>query len=133
MVSVATMDAVVTAILDHTNAFAGEVWTDRPAVERQAGSIIGNKLFAMNSRALRACYGADDEKAKIVPFYTFARRDDLSEVQRLKCIDCLVYQCMEGDDVPDEDLYRELVSIQSIIAMWVVSHSREYRNRAGIC
>lgn len=68
---------------------------------------LGRKLFEMNARAVDARYGrcsvATDYRVRVRSYPKF---------ELVKALDCLIYQCSEGD-VPKEPLYQDLVTVRN--------------------
>ena len=86
----------------------------RPALmtNDDTANAFGRKLYEMNAEALRQRYQLDGtqeltdylEEAKN---YTFEEHKDISDAQLIKSMNCLAYQCCEGD-VDESDLYQRL-------------------------
>ncbi len=86
------------------------------------GDLLGNRLLAMNARAVASRYRDAHEvfvdKFRYLPLFP-------SKMVQLKAIDCLIYQCTEGK-VPEEQLYKELESAQHALMRDIVTHLPEY-------
>lgn len=118
IVSRDTMHAVVTSIIDHHdqwyNTDTYRSWNPgdpMPAAEFwgasliTAGTRIGRALFRLNNRAMGARYSEGPDP--IAASYVFVPMPRLDPFQKLKCIECLTYQCMEGV-IPETSLFRAL-------------------------
>lgn len=127
IVSDATMNFVVNTIQDfdglRSSCFApflihGEVDCDK----------LGNKLFQLNNDAVSQRY--DDHDDNVVDL--FHHRSILpasgraEKCQRLKAVQCLVYQCSEGD-VPETPLFKALDSLSDWLQYDIISSLPEYR------
>lgn len=88
------------------------------------GSIIGQRLLAMNVAAVNARY---DEHEGPDPYDS--RMRPATKVQVLKSLQCLHYQCSEGD-VPTWPLYKLLDETISYLAQAIVSGMPEYEKAA---
>ena len=136
LVSEPTMHAVVTSIIDLSERFsnipthrdwhpgdpmpATLFWSER---QIEAGTRIGRALYRMNNKALGVRYG--DEADPLARTYVFVPQPRMDAVQRFKCIECLLYQCMEGD-VPEQPMYRALQRLGLEAARSIVVSSPEY-------
>ena len=92
---------------------------------------LAHDLFQLNVQAVDARYGPG-EAAKFRPLdfeYSSAVKWGDSRISNacraLKALQCLIYQCSEGD-VPESAPYRMLRDIESAIARWIVSTMPEY-------
>jgi hypothetical protein len=136
MVNIATMDAVVTSVIEQCDAF-GCIATHRdwppgdplPHAEHwgprqiEAGTRIGKALFLLTGRAVHERYGDDPDE---VPDCAFTPRPDIDPVQRFKCVEYLLYLCHEGR-VPETEGYKALERAGDLLARHIVTKSREYR------
>lgn len=82
-----------------------------PCARRDA---FGRELLAMNSAALNERYGDTPQTAADFAFRFFPRQYSL--VQQYKALQCLSYQCAEGN-VPEWPLYRQLDAALDGLAM----------------
>src|SRR5258708_25803522 len=113
IVSDGTMDLVVSAILKVHERGAWEgILTASPT----AGDEIGAKLYAMNHEAVRQRY---DEREPFEP-YSWQPAGYRQPVRWYKAIQCLRYQCSEGD-VPETPLYAALTDLERHIAGNIVA------------
>jgi len=129
MVNSNVMAKVVTAILLNRDMFDGES-TCRVALlaapadaQKKAGTKIGQKLFLLNRKALRARYGCGERLH--VPEFVFEKWADATPVEQIKAISCLLYQCNEGK-VPSSPLYDELNRAAAELAQAIVQELPEY-------
>ena len=91
--------------------------------QKEAGTKIGQKLFRLNRRALRARYGSGEHLN--VPKFVFENWADATPVEQFKAMCCVLYQCCEGD-VPNSRLYDELNHSASELAQSIVQDPQEY-------
>ena len=75
----------------------------------------GKELIDMNIEALDARYdikhsGEWSDYHSALEEYVFEEHKDTSEAQQLKSLNCLLYQCSEGD-VPETDLFKRLLKL----------------------
>jgi hypothetical protein len=135
VISITQMDLVVTAICSadqvygqHIPQFAGEHTIDDSAATR-----IGRALFAMNVDAVTQRYSAKDAaeywEVSLAKTYTYTRPRVVVPAAAFKAMQCLQYQCSEGN-VPESDLYRELEAAQAIIARKIVEAMPSYQRAA---
>lgn len=78
---------------------------------------LGQVLWQLNALALYEAYNEDlGELMGTIATYTQESRPDPSpdEWQRLKSLQCLVYQCAEGS-VPETDLYKAMEHAENLI------------------
>ena len=128
MIGTETMDKVVSTLCAKTQygyviGQFGDDFTDA----KDAPTTIGRKLFAMNYEALRQLYGDErnvwdgqNYKATVKPPTKLA-----DWVAGFKAIECLGYQCDEGN-VPETDLFKALEAAEGKIATKIVSMLPEY-------
>ena len=102
VVSHATMDVVVSAIAD-----------EQPGMSCENMDRIGRELFQLNWQAFVKRYqnepaldGTEDQH------YSCQHRFDLTPVQKLKGVQCLLYQCSEGEQIQSTILYSQLKSLE---------------------
>jgi hypothetical protein len=129
MVNTNVMTKVVTALLLNLDTFDGES-THRTALlaapthaQREAGSKIGQRLFLMNRRALRARYVCSGDNP--LPQFVLKKWADATPVEQFKAIHCLLYQCSEGT-VPNSPLYEELNRSAGELAQRIVQDLADY-------
>lgn len=82
---------------------------------------LGNELLALNAAAVAQRY---DEPVEIHD-YRF-EWPTCNKYQALKSLDCLIYQCSEGD-VPERPLYKVLKDCQHGLMYEIVASSSEYQ------
>lgn len=84
-------------------------------------NVLGQKLVAMNVAAVDQRY----EERNPVDMYRWRRALETSPVQALKSMQCLLYQCSEGN-VPEWPLYKVLDDAISYLAQHIVERMPEY-------
>jgi len=117
VVNSATMQAVVHAIARYASAFPGyalPAWPDVTAPE--AGAVLsrlGTDLWTMNASAVKQRYYQAPEPA--LPPFRFDPTLAPTPAQMRGSIECLVYQCSEGN-VPDSRLFLALERAEADVA-----------------
>jgi hypothetical protein len=76
-------------------------------------TMLGARLFELNSKALYARYGNDPDYCDPPPGYTYAP-SNADTVQLCKTMHCFLYQCSEGD-VPETELFKALIQIMELL------------------
>ena len=115
IVSEGTMQRVVTAMR-------------RPEGACEDADDLGQRLYGMNQRAIGARYKRTED---FVPSFQWTVRmlpdegDRKGWCELLKAVDCLVYQCGEGD-VPKEALFQELEACRDKLRREIVRGLPEY-------
>lgn len=84
---------------------------------------IGRRLWAMNAEAVGQRY---EEEAEPPPFLFSYRPAKYSPAQILKCLECLRYQCSEGD-IDQRPLYAELEQKMYRWAQHIANETAEYK------
>ena len=87
-------------------------------------TILGNDLFAMNAEAINHRYeaaGAFEEYE-----FSFQFRPTV-HVRCYKALQCLIYQCSEGD-VPDTELYKLMERVSSAMASRIIREHSAYED-----
>ena len=74
---------------------------------------FGRRLLEMNSAALAARYGEELQTAADFDFRFSPRQ--YSKVQQYKALQCLAYQCAEGN-IPERQLYQQLEKVIDLLA-----------------
>ncbi len=134
VVSTETMDRVVDGVIlaarlagkhgQAMDSFAGIRTTDP-----DARTMIGRKLFAMNHMAVNYRYGSlarDTWPLDEHQTYTYGTGGKgQSPAALVKAMDCLAYQCAEGD-VPKSRLYKELATAIGLLCRDIVSGLPNY-------
>jgi hypothetical protein len=130
MVNTNVMAKVVTAILLNLDKFDGEA-TRRVALlaapndaQKEAGAKIGQQLFLLNRRALRARYGNGEHLRP--PEFVFEKWADATPIEQFAAMRCLLYQCCEGK-VPDSRQYQALNRAACELAQGIVQDLPEYK------
>ena len=129
MVNSNVMNKVVTAILLNLDTFDGES-TRRMALlaaptdaQKEAGTNIGQRLFRLNRKALRARYGCGEHL--LVPEFVFEKWADATPIEQFAAVRCLLYQCHEGK-VHESPLYDELNHAAGELAQRIVQDLPDY-------
>lgn len=115
----------------------------RGQIDREEMTKLGRKWYAMNREAVIQRYRDDSEFA--VPNYEFKLLAPRNPVDYVKAMQCLVYQCSEGD-VPDTQEYANLRDVLNVAmgklirnmpgyesAAWDGEWSNEERARRSAC
>ncbi len=89
---------------------------------------FGNKLFELNQKAVMARYPED--KTNYAQIHKFEWKDrSVSDLQFLKSVQCLMYQCSEGD-VPNTELYKWLEVLERCLMAHIINKMPEYNQAA---
>jgi len=91
------------------------------------GTTLGAKLLTMNHVALKERYG--DKMPESVKF-RYKYKSYVGRVRQcivIKAMRCLRYQCSEGN-VPESDLYKQLVKSLHQLALDIVDKLPEYES-----
>lgn len=112
MVSTTTMHVVIDCISRNRRSFGNYAIG---SADSSTLSDIGTALFALNQAALKARYGDEDQ----APDYTFRQVMPATDIQSFKAVQCLLYQCNEGD-VPASPLFKELEEFVDELARKIV-------------
>lgn len=124
LVSNQTMQKAVEAVLiAEANAWSGDTVE---AKENQV-SMLGTQLYKLNQDALAARYGDDDPAELFIGRGFRARMASQGDanIQRLKSLNCLIYQCSEGD-VPETELFKRLEKAAGGLAQIIVTSLPAY-------
>ena len=116
LVSDNTMNNVVNYISRHSDYFAGFRTCDCDGLDK-----LGTALFAMNQRALKARYNDD----AYPPVFKYRPVTPIPNVQAFKSIQCLLYQCSEGN-IPDEPLYKAVEELKHELAIGLICETQAY-------
>lgn len=101
------------------NALFGFMSDDVKEVDR-----LGQRLFQMNLDAVNYRYPNDKTKLDFSS-YKWKWSVDVSLVQAFKSLQCLLYQCSEGD-IPSCKLFEECKKVQDFLARVIVMQLPEY-------
>jgi hypothetical protein len=93
--------------------------------ERDKLTRLGKKMLLMNCQSLRARYG-DKIDRLVISNYQFKQQLPPNLYQLYKSVQCLTYQCCEGNIPETSQLYRDLETFCDIIARKIVSLSPKY-------
>lgn len=85
---------------------------------------LGKDFIALNEEAYHQRYDEDVDKNNI-DSYVYNHISDTNIYQALKSLNCLIYQCSEGD-VPDMELYKTLKELSNFLKDVIVNESEEY-------
>lgn len=108
IVSQETMRRAVTAMDDHNSSC-------------EALDVLGAQLYALNARAVSQRYGRPEE----APAYEHRPLFSASRHQLFKSLNCLIYQCSEGD-VPKHLLYEAMQKRATQLAFDIATGLPEY-------
>lgn len=86
---------------------------------------LGDRMFALNVQAVNARYS---EQAGHEETFRYHGKQ-YSKFVALKSLDCLIYQCSEGD-VPKLDLYQQMVRRRDEMCREIVMDLPEYKAAA---
>ena len=106
-------------------------YTDEMSIDKQK---LVNALYALNIQAVHQRYG--DESPATMPGHVPTNKQlaigqipyrhvEYSIVQVYKSVQCLAYQCSEGN-VPNQPLFKFLEELENTIAKHIVSELSEY-------
>lgn len=131
LVSDGTMDRVVSAISKmrgRTSQAGAPVFAGVVLQGERAEDEIAQKLYSMNAQALSARYGDDEKELSLAFFrsYRWQPRGYNKPVEWFKALQCLLYQCSEGD-VPQSALFKELDRLCRELADEIISTLPAYR------
>jgi hypothetical protein len=82
---------------------------------------FGQKLYDLNASAVNQRY---NEKSP-APIYKLGY-DTVDIFQTLKSLQCLIYQCSEGD-APAQALYEQLRELERAIALKIINEMPQYK------
>lgn len=124
LVSKATIDACVAAI-HHNAAYC----STHGMLYATSMDTLGKDLWAMNNDAVSARYPLDtveplanDDKIEAYRYKTTFP----TMVQMLRSVQCLIYQCSEGN-VPERELFRQLETVADLLKDRIVSDLPAYK------
>ena len=127
LVSHETVDVILTALQLRDGETLARLFAPFTAPEdpRDALDDLGRQILALNLEALRARYGGNEEDdAETAAGYTFSARPE-SPGYVVKQLDCLTYQCAEGD-VPSHPLYVALEAMRRALVDRVLNDLPAY-------
>lgn len=135
IVAPATIDAAVSAIYDHlthrawNQLRAGDYLFDTIKVRDKTDlQKLATALYELNHRAVDARYNEHNPRE----FYRFQYITGIEPAFGIKQIQCLLYQCSEGD-VPETGLFRALEKIAGEMCFSIVSRSSAYERAPWGC
>ena len=91
----------------------------------QSWEELSDALHLMNLEAIRQRYGQEYIEGVVGYVDLDAKPKKLSNVQFFKSLNCLLYQCSEGD-VTDSQLYKELDQFSDGLPMEIMLESKAY-------
>jgi hypothetical protein len=106
-----TIDRIASHVIATYDAFVG-IRTSDP----DAGDRIGELLLKVNVDAVNYRYREDDP----VPEYHYTPRPPCGRVQTYKSIQCLIYQCSEGEQFETSPVYVALELARDRLAHAIV-------------
>lgn len=117
VVETQTIDRIVSYLLATYDTVLG-VRTDEPG----AGDRIGRELLALNVAAVNCRY----DEHEPVPEYRYTPRRAVGRVRAYKSIQCLLYQCSEGEEFAADPAYVALEAAADRLAHAIVCDLPEY-------
>lgn len=127
LVSRATVDVILTTLQLRDGETLARLFASFTAPEdpRDALDSLGRQVLALNLEALRARYGGNEEDdAATAAGYAFTARPE-SPGYVVKQLDCLMYQCAEGD-VPSRPLYAAVEAMRRALVDRVLEDVPSY-------
>ena len=88
------------------------------------GDKLGRELLWLNHRALHQRYGDELPAMEDIEF-RFRNRPMLRPLAMLRALDCLIYQCSEGD-CDEHDIYRNLEDCRDALCRKIARSIPEY-------
>jgi hypothetical protein len=82
---------------------------------------LGDRLYKLNASAVAQRYREEAETVK----YDDELFLSFSKINMLKALQCLNYQCSEGD-IPDTPIYKALNDIEHSLASIIIHDLKEY-------
>lgn len=117
LVTPATVDAILTQLQLRDGETLAHLFRPFTAPDdpRDRLDELGQLVMLMNVDALRACYPnhRHDLEQREAAAYTFTARPETAGYA-LKQLDCLMYQCSEGD-VSERPLFEALIRMRQIL------------------
>ena len=110
-------DSVITKCVTAVLKYAGDRFANLPMTrhdESRLGSAVGTALREINVEALKQRYPGRLSEHELNTSYEFSGRVDAHPAVLLKALQCLQYQCAEGN-VPETVLYRELGRVIDLV------------------
>jgi len=88
---------------------------------------LASALYALNLSGVSQRYGTADDM--IGEPFTYIPTGGVNSVQSFKSLQCLMYQCMEGEVPEKSDLYKLLdTEVRPYLAEYIVNRLPEYDN-----
>jgi len=95
---------------------------------RDQGDVWGEQLQALNLAAVGRRYAHRNEEPYAPPFTWSPRRvDDSTYLELIKCGQCWAYQCNEGDEFSNTELYKRVTDAVVHLLNRVVSDLPAYK------
>jgi hypothetical protein len=82
---------------------------------------LGDKLFKLNTDAVNYRYS----KKEPAPKFRWQNGVNVSDIQLLKSLQCLTYQCLEGN-IPKRKLYKWLTDVVDCLQSYIIYQLPEY-------
>lgn len=123
MVSTETMQRVVDAIdKRHCNSH----WQGMPTEDSKCLDQIGAALFDLNYAAVTARY---HDPSQSVPQFKYRPLGKVRDDEHFIALECLIYQCSEGNIPETSNMYKALLKLRDKIAL-NVAHEAAKQNGA---
>jgi hypothetical protein len=90
---------------------------------------IGQRLWKLNERAVNIRYPAGAHEESALPEFRY-RPKNYKLVQQFKSVQCLRYQCAEGDIPDTSPLFGEMTDLMNTLARKIVDGLPEYDSAA---
>lgn len=120
-------DKTINRVIFHLTTNRDLSWyADKYRLREGNGNVeaFGKALFDLNCAAVEARYGKG-EAAKFRRLNYKYKTEPCRNIQALKSLRCLIYQCSEGD-IPKTDLYKFLDELSFEIALEIIRRMPEY-------
>jgi hypothetical protein len=114
LVSTQTVDAILSSLVidrEGTRRRCFPSYADLPYGDSL--DKLGADMINLNGAAMVARYGHDDGANDIAQMYHYAGSPSRVPVPvALKQLDCLLYQCSEGEEIEGRPLFKQLEALQ---------------------
>ena len=94
----------------------------------EAIDLIGKQMLRLNIRATACRYQGTEPDFSQADEYRYSPRGKVSDIQRLKSLQCWLYQCSEGEQFETDPLYIQGKKIETELMQKIISDLPEYRN-----
>ena len=110
---------------DFKNLYSG-VYKEKNLFEEKDFESLAESLFLLNQSALIQRYPNDKADSDYIQIPKFKWKDKtISIYQFLKSVQCLKYQCTEGD-IPEKNLYKWLDELEKCLMSFIINRIPEY-------